>query len=129
MIRSEARGVRHSVASQLDILPTVIGLFGLKARHQSFGRNLFLLPEGEPGHAFEKRSGSVAPAWVEGDHIAVKAPGRAVSLHDLDLGFPPSASPNVSTLRTVEAEAMEHKLEAMVVVGLNILEKRMATPH
>lgn len=128
MIRPEARSVRHTVASQLDILPTIIGLFGLKSVHQSFGRNLFLLPENEPGHALMKRSGSMVPAWIEGDRVAIKAPDRAVSLHEIDLGFPPNASIDVRDSHPAEAAAMERKIESWVVVGLNILEKRLAAP-
>jgi phosphoglycerol transferase MdoB-like AlkP superfamily enzyme len=49
--------VRHTVASQLDIVPTVLGIVGSEALHQSFGRDLFLLDPADPGHAFVKQSG------------------------------------------------------------------------
>ena len=45
---------RTTVASQVDIVPSILGLLSENTRHQSWGRNLFALPEGDGGFAMIK---------------------------------------------------------------------------
>src|SRR5204863_954736 len=45
----DAPRVRHTVASHVDIGPTVLGLLGERAAHQHWGRDLFALDAADPG--------------------------------------------------------------------------------
>ncbi len=63
----------HTVASQLDIVPTAVSLLGQPFVHQCWGRDLLSLPQGDPGLAMIKPSGSdPSVAMLSGDHILVK---------------------------------------------------------
>lgn len=119
---------RHVVASQLDILPSVVGLLGIPAPHQAFGRDLFSLPATDPGHALVKRSGSSTPGWIEGNFILIAAPHQPPALHTFDLAFPPAASPNLAHAEPARAADMEKRLKAFVGAGYLILEEHLAAP-
>jgi phosphoglycerol transferase MdoB-like AlkP superfamily enzyme len=128
-ILGEGRETRHTVAGQLDILPTIVGLVGLKVPHQSFGRDLFRLRPEDPGHAYVKRSGDPLLGWIEGDEIAVVTTGRPTALQTIDLSFPPSASIDLADQNPPRAKEMARRLEAAVVTGLWMIEqKRAGTP-
>lgn len=117
--------VNHTVASQLDVLPTVLGRLGLKAAHESFGRDLFELDPKDTGHALVKRSGSSTVGWIEGDWMAVVTPGLPATLHRLDLGFPPSASPDLAAENPEQLGRMKRAAESFVSAGYATLERRM----
>lgn len=121
--------IRHETASQMDILPTIVGLMGFDTPHQSFGRDLFRLPEGDPGQAFVKRSSEPLIGWVEKDHMYVGSVVTAASYHRVNLGFPPSASEDISSMQPAEVVKFSKKLDAMVVTGLHTLENRLAAPR
>lgn len=123
------KGTRHETASQLDILPTIVGLMGFDTPHQAFGRDLFRLPEGDPGHAFVKRSGEPLLGWVEKDSIFVGSVLAPTAYHHFQLGFPPEASGDLSDAYPEGAAAFSRKLDAMVVTGLITLENRLAAPR
>jgi len=68
------------VGSQVDILPTVLGLMAEHRSHQSWGRDLFRLHADDPGWAVIKPSGDRQLAGiVEGDHLLVVGPGMESS--------------------------------------------------
>ena len=119
-------GRRHTVASQLDILPTILGLVGTRAVHQAFGRDLFALPADDPGHAFVKKSGDPWIGWIEGDRILTVAPKNPANLYALELGFPPTARALADPAR---AQAMQAHLNAFVATGLIALESRLLAPN
>lgn len=119
---------RHQVASQLDILPTVLGLLELDVVHQSFGRDLFSLPPEDPGHAYLKASGSTVVGWIQGNQILVASPGEPPSLHTYDLAFPPGASENLARQNPERASQMEQQLRAFVVSGLTALQNHHCSP-
>lgn len=119
---------RHTVASQLDVLPTIVGLAGLTTAHQAFGRDLFSLPAADPGHACVKRSGEPMLGWIEGDYVAVAAAGMPTHLHRIVLGFPPSASADLAAAEPGRATEMTRALDAEVVAGLALLETKLAAP-
>lgn len=121
--------VRHETAGQMDILPTIVGLMGFDTPHQAFGRDLFRLPEGDPGHAFVKRSGEPLLGWVENDSIYVGSVVAPCGFHHINLGFPPSASEDLSISMPEESARLSRKLDGMVVTGLHTLEKRLAAPR
>lgn len=119
-------GRRHTVASQLDIVPTVLGLLGSRAVHQAFGRDLLALPPGDGGHAIVKKSGDPWLGWIEGDTILTVAPKRPAKLYALDLGFPPTARELDDPARL---QAMESRLKAFVATSLTALENRLLAPQ
>ena len=47
----------HTVATQVDLVPTIVGLLG-KFTHQCWGRGLLSLPAGDAGFGVVKPSGS-----------------------------------------------------------------------
>ncbi|HYQ72278.1 MAG TPA: LTA synthase family protein, partial [Gammaproteobacteria bacterium] len=71
----------HRVATQPDIVPTIVGLLGKPFVHQCWGRDLLSLPADDPGAGIIKPSGSDATvALLRGDRITIKPPdGRAVT--------------------------------------------------
>jgi phosphoglycerol transferase MdoB-like AlkP superfamily enzyme len=118
--------VRHVTASQVDILPSILGLLGTDGLHQSFGRDLFDLPAGDPGHAYVKASGSDIAGYIEGDEILTVLPNKPAMLQTIDLGFPPSASDDLSATKPERAAEMERRLKALIVTGLNVLKEHRA---
>ncbi|HRP98614.1 MAG TPA: LTA synthase family protein [Rhodocyclaceae bacterium] len=63
-----------TVASQIDLAPTVLSLMGIDADHPMPGRDLTREPSGLAGRAmmqFEQNYG-----WMEGDEVVVLRPGK-----------------------------------------------------
>ena len=78
---------RDTVGSQIDVVPTVLARFGKPTQHQCWGRDLLGLPQGDPGVAVIKPSGSdQTVALVTGDHILVKPRDRDAVLYRYHLG-------------------------------------------
>ncbi|MGD8876053.1 MAG: LTA synthase family protein, partial [Gammaproteobacteria bacterium] len=70
----------HTVATQTDIVPTIVSLLGKPFVHQCWGRDLLSLPEDDPGIGVIKPSGSDATvALLQGDRITIKSPGGNTS--------------------------------------------------
>lgn len=113
---------RHTTASQLDILPTILGMVGTEATHQSFGRDLFRLEENDPGHALVKDSGGAFVGWIEGNEVLIGNGGKPVSLYQYDLSFPPSVTPQNLDARKEMAEHMQ----AFVQSGIWTIKQRRA---
>ena len=81
-------GARHStVATQVDIVPTIMGLLGEPFLHQCWGRNLFHLETGDPGYGIIKPSGSdPTVAMLRGNRILVNPPaGGSARLYQYTL--------------------------------------------
>lgn len=58
------------VASQVDVIPTILGLLDSSAQHQCWGRDLLNLPKGDDGFAVIKPSGGEATVGrIQGDKI------------------------------------------------------------
>lgn len=117
--------VRHTVAGQFDIVPTILGLLGSGAAHQSFGRDLFSAELLDAGHTYVKPMGDPEVAWIDGEDVVVSAIGREPSLYALDVGFPPGAAPLADTER---AAVLQRRLRAFVATGIITLEERLAAP-
>ncbi|MEO6034856.1 MAG: LTA synthase family protein [Verrucomicrobiota bacterium] len=113
---------RHTVASQLDILPSILGILGNDAVHQSFGRDLFRLNESDAGHACVKDSGGAFVGWIEGTEVMVGNGGKPVSLYQYDFSFPPG----VTQQNLDERKPMAEHMEAFVQSGLWTLKQRRA---
>jgi phosphoglycerol transferase MdoB-like AlkP superfamily enzyme len=74
-IRETYGAINHTVATQTDVVPTVVGLLGKPFVHQCWGRNLLSLQDGDPGVGVIKPSGSdQTVALIRGDQLLVKPP-------------------------------------------------------
>ena len=66
----------HTVATQTDVVPTIVSLLGKPFVHQCWGRDLLALPETDAGLGIIKPSGSDhTVALLRGDRIVIKPPG------------------------------------------------------
>lgn len=116
---------RQTVASQVDIGPSILGLLGLDEPHQGWGRNLFSPQLRDPGFAVIKPSGGEERvALVEDDHLLLVAPKEKPQLFRFDLGFPPTSSVNLYPRDKTRGKAMEKRLHAYVETGILALRQR-----
>lgn len=77
---------RDTTASQVDMVPTIMGLLGGEVQHQCWGRDLLSLPEGDKGFAIIKPSGGdQTVAMIKSEHILVKLKDRDPTLWQFDL--------------------------------------------
>jgi phosphoglycerol transferase MdoB-like AlkP superfamily enzyme len=73
---------RSVVGSQVDVVPTIMGLLGGSYTHHCWGRDLLALPADDPGVAIIKPSGTDhVTAIVEGDKIVVQQPDGEPQLY------------------------------------------------
>jgi phosphoglycerol transferase MdoB-like AlkP superfamily enzyme len=117
----------HTVASQLDIGPTILGLVGDSEPHQHWGRDLFALSPDDAGMAVFKpseRSGEMG--FARGDLLLVKSNDGRTRLYRYSLGFPARASPLDSP---DEMANMDRDLQAYVTSSLGVLRGRSAAPQ
>ncbi len=64
-----------TVATQVDVIPTILGLLGKPFTHQSWGRDILALDPSDEGFGIIKPSGSdQTVAMLRGDTILVKQP-------------------------------------------------------
>jgi phosphoglycerol transferase MdoB-like AlkP superfamily enzyme len=74
--------VNHTVSSQVDVLPTVMGLMGIHNAYQAWGRDLFRLDPSDQGWAVIKPSGGhETVGFIRGDILFVTAPKIAPSVY------------------------------------------------
>ncbi|BAN49837.1 LTA synthase family protein [Metapseudomonas resinovorans] len=79
--------LNHSVGTQIDVVPTIMGRLGGDVRHQCWGRDLLNLPEGDPGIGVIKPSGSdQTVAIVSADRILVQPKDFPARLYQYQLG-------------------------------------------
>ncbi|WP_296264457.1 LTA synthase family protein [Pseudomonas sp. UBA6562] len=79
--------VDHTVGTQVDIVPTIMGRLGGQTRHQCWGRDLLNLPEGDPGVGIIKPSGSEQiVGLVTGDRILIESKDMSPRLYRYQLG-------------------------------------------
>ena len=118
---------RSTVASQVDIGPTVLGLIGSNAPHQAWGRNLLAIPPGDQGFAVVKPSGGKEEvALIEGNLLLMRTPKEKPVLYRYSLGFPPT-SERVDDSQKIKE--MDHRLKAYVETGLlNLRARRIGIP-
>jgi arylsulfatase A-like enzyme len=122
------KGRRDTVASQVDIGPSIVGLLGLDVPHQSWGRNLFAPTLADPGFAVVKPSGGREEvALIEDDYLLMRTPKDNPRLYRYTLGHPP-LSEQIDDPRRVRE--MEHRLKAYVETGLiNLRARKVGLPQ
>ncbi|MNP34256.1 Sulfatase [compost metagenome] len=102
----------HTVGTQIDIVPTIMGRLGGEVRHQCWGRDLLNLPAGDTGFGVIKPSGSEQTvALITGDRIFVEPKELAPRVYRYELGANPKAE--LIQGETDEA-ALKLKLEAFI---------------
>jgi phosphoglycerol transferase MdoB-like AlkP superfamily enzyme len=118
-IQSMFGKTNETVGSQVDIVPTVIGMMGGSYIHHCWGRNLLALPEGDPGRAAIKPSGTEQMvAFIEGDTILVKAPETGPKLFRFKTRPTLSAEPLDNSLLM---EQMQKSLNAYLQTATHAL--------
>jgi phosphoglycerol transferase MdoB-like AlkP superfamily enzyme len=72
-IQQKFGAVNHTVGTQIDIVPTIMGRLGGTSRNQCWGRDLLNLPPNDPGFGMIKPSGGeLEVALVTGNRIFIE---------------------------------------------------------
>ncbi len=101
--------VVKTVASQIDLPPTLLSLLGIDARHPMIGRDLTREPDGLPGRAMMQYEQNYA--WMEGQQVVVLRPDKAPSHGQYDpkhKHLEPAAAPDGG--QAIEQRALAHAL-------------------
>ncbi|MDM8190645.1 LTA synthase family protein [Pseudomonas koreensis] len=104
----------HTVGTQIDIVPTIMGRLGGEVRHQCWGRDLLNLPQGDTGFGVIKPSGSEqTTAIVTAEQILVLPRDKDMGpkIWQYQLGANPHAEVVPDAPRTAE---LKLKLEAFL---------------
>jgi phosphoglycerol transferase MdoB-like AlkP superfamily enzyme len=106
-----------TVASQTDLVPTILGLLGKPTLHESWGRDILSLPPEDSGFAMMLDGDIIG--WLEGSYFLVERIGATSSFyniygdplqrHDLFL----QQSELASELRTKERSFLQLSIEMM----------------
>ncbi|BCR06351.1 hypothetical protein DESUT3_34200 [Desulfuromonas versatilis] len=122
---------RRTVASQVDIGPSIFGLLGMSDPHQGWGRNLFSPALRDPGFAVIKPSGGEERvALIEDDRLLLVAPKETPKLYRFDLGFPPQSSADQYREERGLAKQMEQRLLSYVQTGiLSLRGRKLGVPE
>ena len=116
---------RDTVASQVDIGPSVMGLLGLDDPTQAWGRNLFSPALRDPGFAVIKPSGSEeVVALIEGDRILIRDPKSPAQLYRYTLTVPRAEAAAETVVDPERTRQMEKRLLAYVQSGILTLRSR-----
>ena len=114
-------GSKNSIVStQVDVVPTIMGLLGKPFLHHCWGRNLLNVADDDPGFGIIKPSGSdPTVAMLRGERILVKPPdGHNPQLYNFKLYPQPQAQ--VYNKQTC-ANEMETTLNAYVQTAMDAL--------
>lgn len=91
-IQEKFGSVNHSVGTQIDIVPTIMGRLGGEVRHQCWGRDLLNLPAGDRGIGVIKPSGGdQTVAIVTPERILIQPKDFEPRLYSYQLGANPQA--------------------------------------
>jgi phosphoglycerol transferase MdoB-like AlkP superfamily enzyme len=91
-IQEKFGAVSHTVGTQIDIVPTIMGRLGGEVRHQCWGRDLLNLPAGDRGIGVIKPSGGdQTVAIVTPERILIQPKDFEPRLYDYRLGAKPKA--------------------------------------
>ncbi|MEZ1319469.1 LTA synthase family protein [Pseudomonas fluorescens] len=104
--------VDHTVGTQIDIVPTIMGRIGGDVLHQCWGRDLLNLPEGDKGFGVIKPSGSdQTVALLTADRVLVLPKEMEPKLYQYQLG----ANPKGELIpASADEGALRKKLESFI---------------
>ena len=98
----------HTVGTQIDIVPTIMGRLGGETRNQCWGRDLLNLPEGDQGFGVIKPSGNEPTvALITGDRILIQPKDMDPIVMTYTLGSKPHAE---TVVNDPELPALKQKL-------------------
>jgi phosphoglycerol transferase MdoB-like AlkP superfamily enzyme len=102
----------HTVGTQIDVVPTIMGRIGGDVIHQCWGRDLLNLPEGDKGFGVIKPSGSdQTVALLTADRVLVLPKEMPPKLYSYELG----ANPKGTVIPDAPDEAaLKQKLESFL---------------
>lgn len=122
---------RRTVVSQVDIVPSILGLLGLRDPIQCWGRNVFSPALKDEGFAVIKPSGGEeVAAIVEGDYMLMVAPKEKPALFRYSLEFPAEASGDLYGAEEARGKEMRKRLLAYIQSGiLGLRERRLGVPE
>lgn len=104
--------IDHTVGTQIDIVPTIMGRIGGDVLHQCWGRDLLNLPEGDKGFGVIKPSGSdQTVALLTADRVLVLPKEMPAKLYRYELG---ATSKGELIPASAEEEALQQKLESFI---------------
>ncbi|TDF85499.1 LTA synthase family protein [Pseudomonas sp. H9] len=110
-IQEKFGAVNHTVGTQIDIVPTIMGRLGGETRHQCWGRDLLNLPAGDPGFGMIKPSGSEQiVGLVKGDRILIESKDMAPRMYRYELG----ANFKAELIESPDQKDLTHKLESFI---------------
>ncbi len=116
---------RDTVASQVDIGPSVMAQLGFDDPTQALGRNLFSPALKDDGFAVVKPSGSEeVVALIEGDRLLMRDPKNPPKLFRYALDDPTAGELDETANDPLRAKQMEKRLLAYVQSGILTLRDR-----
>ncbi|MDY0190283.1 MAG: LTA synthase family protein [Desulfuromonas sp.] len=116
---------RSTIASQVDIEPTILGLLGPGIVHQSWGRNLFAVDKDDAGYAIIKPSGGEERvAYIADDYLLELAPKEKPRLYKYQLGAQPQSSDDLYATDKPRAESMKKSLQGYIETAILALRAR-----
>ncbi len=120
---------RDTVASQVDIGPSIMGLLGFADPTQAWGRNLFSPTLRDAGFAVIKPSGSEdMVALIEGDRLLMRDPQGRPQLFRYALDGPSADTTDETANAPQVVKQMEQRLLAYVQTGILNLRSRHLAP-
>lgn len=82
----------HTVGSQIDLVPTIMGRIDSEIQHQCWGRDLLSLPASDKGFAIIKPSGNdQTVGYIKGEQIMIKPKDQPAHIWQYQLGSEASA--------------------------------------
>lgn len=118
---------RDTVATQLDVVPTIVGRLGGTQRHQCWGRDLLSLPAEDRGFGVIKPSGSdQTVAIISDDRILVQATAKPAKLYRYRLWTDPQA---VELTGDPGQGELGEKLDAFIQTATHSLLANSAGAH
>lgn len=119
-LQEEYGAQRSIVATQVDVVPTIMGLLGKPFLHHCWGRNLLNTVAEDPGFGIIKPSGSdPTVAMIRGDRILIHPPdGHNSQIYNYKLYPQPEAVIDNNKSATTE---MESTLKAYIQTAMGAL--------
>ncbi|WP_327438497.1 LTA synthase family protein [Pseudomonas donghuensis] len=110
-IQDKFGALNHTVGTQIDIVPTIMGRLGGETRHQCWGRDLLNLPAGDPGIGMIKPSGSEQiVGLIKGDRILIESKDMSPRMYRYELG----ANFKAELIEAPDQKDLTHKLESFI---------------
>ncbi|MDD1014886.1 LTA synthase family protein [Pseudomonas rubra] len=110
-IQEKFGALNHTVGTQIDIVPTIMGRLGGETRHQCWGRDLLNLPAGDPGFGMIKPSGSEQiVGLIRGDRILIESKDMTPRMYRYELG----ANFKAELIESPDQPELLQKLESFI---------------